>query len=99
MDQPVQSHPTTNNAPLTPAAQLSDDPVIALTQALQAAGVNTSQMKMTVHDDMVNYLGGYYRDRQLVVELPSGKTGSYSADLVARNPQIAIIDMQRDKLV
>ena len=78
---------------------LNDASITALQTALQNAGIDTSGMHMEVHNDTVSYMMGSYQDRQLVVQLPGGRIASYSADLVAMNPNVTVTEMKAEKMV
>lgn len=89
----------TNSLPKDSTISLEDVSISALQQALQSAGVDTSGMHMEVHNDTISYMMGSYQDRQLVVQLPGGRIASYSADLVARNPNVTVTEMRAERMV
>lgn len=78
---------------------VEDDSITALRSALAAAGVDASNIHMEVHNDSVSYMMGSYQDKQLVVQLPGGRTASYSADLVLRNPAVTVTEMKSEQMV
>ena len=91
--------PVTTSMNSTSVISLEDASIMALQQAMQAAGIDTSGVHMEVHNNTNSYMMGSYQDRQLVVTMPGGRSGSYSADLVARNAAVALTDMRNDHLV
>lgn len=89
----------TSPLPADSTVSTDDGSITALQQALQAQGIDTSAMHMEVHNDTISYMMGSYQDRQLVVQLPGGRVASYSADLVARNPNVTVTEMRAERMV
>ena len=73
----------------------ASDPVSILKAALEKAGISSAGMRFSYADDFVTYPGGGYANRQVTVELPNGRRESYSADLMLRNPQVTVVEIQR----
>lgn len=71
------------------------DPIAVLRGALEQAGVNTAGYRFSYSADTVTYPGGSYPNRQVTVQTASGRTESYSADLMLRNPQVTVVEIQR----
>jgi hypothetical protein len=85
--------------PSTTAARAESGPtehaaVIALRGALSAAGLNTAGIDFQYVDQTVGYPGGSYQNRLITVTLPSGVKENFGADLVMRNPQVTVVEIQ-----
>lgn len=67
-----------------------------LKQALTAAGVSFESLGLAAHEDVVAYPGGSYIHRYISVRNNlTGHVDGLMTDLVAMNPQIAVVDIQR----
>lgn len=66
--------------------------VKSLQDALSAAGINTSGLGLAAHEDVVSYPGGSYINRYISV---NGRGEGLMTDLVAINPQVAVLDVKR----
>jgi hypothetical protein len=69
--------------------------VKALKDALTAAGVNFEALGLEAHEDVVTYPGGSYINRYISVTTKSGHMEGLMTDLVAINPRVAVLDIQR----
>lgn len=78
-----------------PAALYGDDAVVqSLKDALTAAGIDYSNLGLTVHQDIERYPGGAYLNRYISVNTHDHQEGLMT-DLVAMNPNIAVGDIKR----
>lgn len=68
--------------------------VIALHDALQAAGIPTTGLQFEYTDQLVGYPGGAYQNRLITVTFPGGVRENFGADLVMRNPRVAAVEIQ-----
>lgn len=66
----------------------------ALKDALGAAGINTDGLDLRPHTEVVTYPGGAYINRYISVQAHGHEEGLMT-DLVAMNPKIAVLDIQR----
>ena len=91
--------PAVQQPPSMTAARAESGPtehaaVIALRDALSAAGLNTAGVNFEYVDQTVGYPGGSYQNRLITVTLPSGVKENFGADLVMRNPQVTVVEIQ-----
>jgi hypothetical protein len=67
---------------------------VALRDALSAAGLNTAALNFEYVDQTVGYPGGSYQNRLITVTLPGGVTENFGADLVLKNPNVTVVEIQ-----
>jgi hypothetical protein len=81
----------------TPLTRAEADALVvkALKDALSAAGVNFDALGLAAHEDVVTYPGGSYINRYISVTTKSGHMEGLMTDLVAINPKVAVLDIQR----
>ena len=87
------SQPAVPNQQPPAALDTRHPAVIALQDALSAAGVPTNGLDFQYVDDTVGYPGGSYQNRLITVTFPGGVKENYGADLVMRNPHVAAVEI------
>lgn len=69
--------------------------VAVLSQALKAAGIDPGSLGLNGHDDPVSFPGtNGWVNHEITLQAGS-RTENFSADLVAKNPEVAVIEIQR----
>lgn len=87
-------------APILPPAQAAEATstehasIVALKDALKAAGIETNGIDFQYVDETVGYPGGSYQNRLVTVTLPGGVRENYGADLVLKNPRVTVVEIQ-----
>jgi hypothetical protein len=69
-------------------------PLDALKAALSNAGIDPESLDITAHDDPVLFPGGGWTNRLLTVTTVGGATETFMADLVAKTPHVAAVEIQ-----
>lgn len=90
---------TSQNSVTTPAAtttQPTGDAAVlqSLKSALAAAGVYSDGLGLATHQDVVTSPGGAYVNRYISVNVHGHEEGLMT-DLVAMNPNVAVLDIKR----
>jgi hypothetical protein len=82
-----------------PAVQTADsdaqqNAIAQLTKALQAAGIDTSKLNISAHDDIATFPGtSGWTNRQITVST-GAHTENYSADLMAQFPNVTVTEIR-----
>ncbi len=79
----------------TYATQAAADVAVvqSLKDALDAAGINYSNLDLAAHEDVVTYPGGSYVNRYISVNT-NGHVEGLMTDLVGINPNVAVLDIK-----
>lgn len=86
-------NPVTSSA-LTPALTSDAAVLQSLEDALAAAGITVDGLGLATHQDVVTSPGGSYINRYISVQT-NGHEEGLMTDLVALNPNVAVIDVKR----
>ena len=60
-----------------------------------SSGLNPGGFNLSYSEEVVGYPGGSYVNRLITVESSSGRKEQLMAELVFRNPQVAVMDIRR----
>ena len=99
----TQKTSVATTAPVTAAAKPADvaltgnisvDAISLLSAKLRERGFDPANYGMRYSEEAVYYPGGSYTNRQITANV-NGRTESFDAGLVMRNPEVAAIEMLR----
>ncbi len=94
---PISSTPVSSTPiPSTPSTFTDTQSAMqALSRALQAAGIDPTSLGLNGHDDTVSFPGSNGWVNHEITLQAGSHTENFSADLVARNPEVAVTEIQR----
>jgi hypothetical protein len=70
-------------------------PVEVLSERLRATGIDPAALNLTESREIVTYPGGSYENHLIKADFGDGITERYSVDLMLRNPQVTVVEIQR----
>jgi hypothetical protein len=93
--QPAAAAPAQAQTEAAPQVFSPTAAVTSLQRAMLSSGLNPRAFNLSYSEEVVGYPGGSYVNRLITVESASGRKEQLMAELVFRNPQVAVMDIRR----